>query len=163
MIRPPEGQDLPEFLHFDPVPVKARRDGWTPLRQFRFILAIARGLSTSEAVRACGMTRASLYNLRNHPHGDSFARAWDAAHAFQYDCRRAQAAVPTVDPDSLLVPRFYRGRMVGFVIREDAAEAMRRLSRLDRIAASIEPSPASFDELLEAACAAAGGPQTIQS
>ena len=80
MIRPPEGQDLPEFLHFDPVPVKARRDGWTPLRQFRFILAIARGLSTSEAVRACGMTRASLYKALaedGNPAFDTLARVLD--------------------------------------------------------------------------------------
>lgn len=38
----PPADDLPAFLRFAPVPVRARRDGWT-VGQFRFVLSLARG------------------------------------------------------------------------------------------------------------------------
>jgi hypothetical protein len=41
----------------------------------------------------------------------------------------------------LLVPRFYRGRLIGFVQREDLRGAMARLRRLDRLADRLGAPP----------------------
>ena len=47
--------DLPPFLAFDPVPLRAQHNGWTPALQKRFILALARGAGPDEAARSLGM------------------------------------------------------------------------------------------------------------
>lgn len=70
------------FLDFDPVPVKPRRDGWTPTLQRRFVIGIARGLSPAAAAARLGKSRQSALSLRRHPGGASFAAAWDAARVF---------------------------------------------------------------------------------
>ena len=137
--------DLPAFLRFAPVPVKARRDGWTPELQFRFILALARGASVDEAARRVGRTRQTAYALRRRAGAEEFAAAWDAAVAFAGEARGAAAGLPLGAGGSaietLLVPRFYRGRLIGFVQREDLRGAMARLRRLDRLADRLGPPP----------------------
>jgi hypothetical protein len=70
------------FLDFDPVPVRPRRDGWTPALQIRFIIGIARGLSPGKAAARIGKARQSAQALRRHPQGGAFAAAWDAARIF---------------------------------------------------------------------------------
>jgi hypothetical protein len=70
------------FLRFIPVPVRPRRDGWTPALQIRFVIGIARGLSPGKAAARIGKTRQSAQALRRHPRGGSFAAAWDAARRF---------------------------------------------------------------------------------
>ena len=70
------------FLHFIPVPVKPRRDGWSPYLQIRFVIGIARGLSPGKAAARLGKTRQSALALRRHPEGRSFAAAWDSARRF---------------------------------------------------------------------------------
>jgi hypothetical protein len=70
------------FLHFIPVPVRPRRDGWTPYLQIRFVIGIARGLSPGKAAARLGKTRQSAIALRRHPEGRSFAAAWDSARRF---------------------------------------------------------------------------------
>jgi hypothetical protein len=42
---------------------------------------------------------------------------------------------------TVLVPRFYRGRLVGYVQREDVSGMMARLARLDRLPGRMEPDP----------------------
>ena len=79
---------------------------------------------------------ADVYRLRQKPGAQSFAAAWDAATDF---ARQALAAgrgpsAGVAGADTLLVPRYYRGRLIGFVQREDAAGAMRMLGQLDRMA-----------------------------
>lgn len=64
---------------FHPVPVGRRRDGWTPLRQARFIGMLAQTRSVSAAAEAAGMGRESAYRLRRRPGAAGFAAAWDAA------------------------------------------------------------------------------------
>jgi hypothetical protein len=64
---------------FLPVPVKQRRDGWTPDKQWRFVEALAHTASITHAVRAVGMSARSAYRLRDHPDGAAFRAAWDAA------------------------------------------------------------------------------------
>ncbi|HVQ07138.1 MAG TPA: hypothetical protein VMS43_01760 [Allosphingosinicella sp.] len=72
---------VPAAPDFTPVPVRARKDGWTPERQRRFIAVLRRGRSVGAAARAVGMSRESAYRLRERPGAESFAAAWDAVQA----------------------------------------------------------------------------------
>jgi hypothetical protein len=145
--------DDPPFLRFRPVPLRARHDGWTHERQFRFILFLARGYGPSEAARLLGKSRQTAYDLRKKPGAESFAAAWDAALAFAQDARLAASARPPgqFGMETMFVPRFYRGRLVGFVQREDHRGALRLLARLDRIAERMESgaSGSDFEGLLD--------------
>ncbi len=146
--------DLPDFLRFDPVPLRAQHNGWTPALQLRFILALARGAGPDEAARSLGRTRQSVYRLRKKAGAESFAAAWERAQAF---ARRAAGARRSLGStcggiETIMVPRYYRGRLIGFVQREDVAGAMRLLGRLDRIAERLGdvPSDLATDEAMEA-------------
>ncbi|MDQ3139514.1 MAG: hypothetical protein M3Q15_02170 [Pseudomonadota bacterium] len=127
--------DIPDFLRFTPVPVRARRDGWTPALQRGFILLLARGHGTADAARRIGRSRQTAYALRARPGSESFADAWDMALDFARTARAAAgpALLLRDGEDSMLVPRFYRGRLVGFVQREDHRAALRTLRHLDRL------------------------------
>jgi hypothetical protein len=126
---------LPDFLRFTPVPVRAQHNGWSPDLQFRFILALARGAGPQEAARGVGKTRQSAYLLRNRPGAESFAAAWLRAASFSTSALSAigSPGASAVGIDTILVPRTYRGRLIGFVQREDTAGFMRLLRQLDRI------------------------------
>ena len=144
---------LPDFLRFDPVPVRARNDGWSPELQRRFILLLARGSYPADAARQLGRSRQTAYALRRRRGGESFAAAWDAAMDF---ARRAAVAGRPMrwresGLETLLVPRFYRGRVVGFLLRADASGLMRKLGRLDRMAARLDEGEAEkgFEALWE--------------
>ena len=122
------------------MPVRARNDGWSPELQRRFVLLLARGSYPADAARCLGRSRQTAYALRDKRGGEGFAAAWDAAVDF---ARRASVAGrPMRWQDSgletLLVPRFYRGRVVGFLLRADASGLMRKLGRLDRMAAKLD-------------------------
>jgi hypothetical protein len=139
---------LPSFLRFAPVPVRPRHDGWTPGLQQRFVLDLSRGASPAEAARRLGRSRQSAYALRRKPGAASFAAAWDAAQDFACQAKVAGRSVPLLEHglDTILVPRVYRGRLVGFVLREDLKGTMRTLARLDRIADALDAKgPADFD------------------
>jgi len=127
---------IPEFLRFRPVPLRAQRNGWASSLQLRFIIALARGAGVGEAARSVGKSRQSAYQLREKPGAESFAAAWDRATAFARTVAATgrSPAPGAVGIETLLVPRHYRGRLVGFVLREDVAGAMRVLGRLDRLA-----------------------------
>jgi hypothetical protein len=135
--------ELPDFLAFTPIAVRAQHNGWSPELQRRFILALARGAGPGEAARSIGRTRQSAYRLRGRPGSESFAAAWDRALDFARSVRGAAAASPLGfgGIETLLVPRYYRGRLVGFVQREDTAGAMRLLRRLDRLADRLGDGP----------------------
>ncbi|HEX8191572.1 MAG TPA: hypothetical protein VF552_01600 [Allosphingosinicella sp.] len=142
-------EDLPAFLRFAPVPVKARRDGWTPELQHRFVLALAEGAGVDEAARGLGRTRQGAYRLRARPgapgRANEFARAWDAAVEFAREVAgaAAEAGLPMNGIETVLVPRYYRGRLVGFVQREHAAGLMRTLAQLYRAEAQYEAREAA--------------------
>lgn len=127
---------MPPFLQFTPVPLRAQHNGWTPDLQRRFILALARGAGPDEAARSLGKSRQSVYRLRGRPGAESFAAAWNDAQVFADMASAAgRARIPgSGSVEMLLVPRYYRGRLIGFVQREDVAGAMRVLGRLDRLA-----------------------------
>ena len=82
------------FLHFIPVPVRPRRDGWTPVLQIRFVIGIAKGLSPARAAARIGKTRQSALNLRKHREGRSFAAAWDSARRFAENNRADRTDPP---------------------------------------------------------------------
>jgi hypothetical protein len=147
------GMDL-GFLCFAPVPVRVRRDGWPPVLQRRFILNLARGMSARQAARAVGRSRQSAYALLDRAGSEGFARAWDGAIEFARQVRAApcppRGALPA-GLDEIWVPRTYRGRLVGYVVRADVAGAMQKLAALDRIADRLgPPSPDApdFEEIV---------------
>lgn len=128
--------DRPSFLDFAPAPVRGRRDGWDAARQRQFVVQLARGCSAREAAASVGRSRQTAYALRRRAGADGFVRAWDEATAFA-ERRRAMPMLPArrlvEGMDRLLVPRFYRGRLIGFVERADVRGAMRTLGQLDRM------------------------------
>jgi hypothetical protein len=62
---------------FTPVPLRFRKDGWTPARQADFLGRLAETGSVSAAARHVGKTRESAYRLRDKDGAQSFAAAWD--------------------------------------------------------------------------------------
>lgn len=100
-------------LDFTPVPVKSRRDGWTPRAQEMFVLLLAAGLGIASATRAVGKSRQTAYRLRDRPDAASFAAAWDRALHFA----RLRPLAPGTTAreraiEGVLVPVMYRGRVV---------------------------------------------------
>jgi hypothetical protein len=66
-----------------PHPPKIRRDGWTAERQLRFLDALVRTRSVTDAAESAGMSRESAYHLRARRDGALFAALWDRALEFQ--------------------------------------------------------------------------------
>ena len=69
----------PRIPAFHAVPIRARRDGWTPLRQAEFIGHLAQRKCVATAARMVGMRRETAYRLRARAGAESFCAAWDAA------------------------------------------------------------------------------------
>ena len=63
---------------FTPVPLRYRRDGWTPGRQSEFLGRLAETGYVAAAARHVGKSRESAYRLRDKPGAESFAAAWDS-------------------------------------------------------------------------------------
>jgi hypothetical protein len=124
--------DDSDLLHFTPVPVRARRDGWTPDRQRAFIDWLSKGLRPGRAASRVGMSRKSAYALRSLPGAEGFAEAWDAALDIVRR-RRIAAQAPTEwerAVEGVLRPVRYRGRIVGYDRRVDDVAMLRLLGRL---------------------------------
>jgi hypothetical protein len=64
---------------FTPVPLRARRDGWTPERQFGYVVALAEFGHGGRAAEAVGMSEQSACRLRRRPGAASFNRLCGAA------------------------------------------------------------------------------------
>jgi hypothetical protein len=135
-------EGLPAFLRFTPVPVRARRDGWSPALQLHFVVHLARGAGVDEAARKVGRSRQTAYALRERAGAEGFVAAWDSAIEFARRARALPATRQSVSScfETLLVPRYYRGRLIGYVEREDVRGAMAQLGVLDRLAARLEAS-----------------------
>jgi hypothetical protein len=76
---------------FTPVPLRFRKDGWTPARQADFLGRLAETASVSAAARHVGKTRESAYRLRDKDGAESFAAAWDAILAAPPPARKFTA------------------------------------------------------------------------
>jgi len=118
---------------FDLVPLRRRRDGWTPERQRRFVAALAEGLGVGAAAARVGMSRKSAYALRERPGAAGFAAAWDGACAAAR--ARRFAARPPGDwergVEGVLHPVRYRGRIVAWDRRFSDCALLRLLGRVD--------------------------------
>jgi hypothetical protein len=107
-------------IPFTPVPLRSRRDGWTPERQRAFIALLAQGTPSNHAARMMGLSKQTAHALRRRPGAESFSAAWDAAIAADRRTRAAErtkrfaAALHGVDE-----PVLYFGRTVGHVRRYD--------------------------------------------
>src|SRR6185503_20780297 len=114
----PPRRRMPRVPPFYPVPLRGRRDGWTPERQARFLGHLAETGSVAAAAEWSGMSRKGAYQLRARPEAESFAAAWDAAlgkPVRKVTVRDRQY----VAFEGLIRLRFYRGRYVGFRQKPD--------------------------------------------
>jgi hypothetical protein len=142
-------------LAFTPVPVRARADGWTAERQQKFVHLLAAGCGPSEAAQAVGKSKQSAFVLRGRAGAQSFAAAWDAAVGLAQG--RRGAGQPAGDHkravEGVLVPRFYRGRLVSVERRFPHGSLIRLMAQLQRweprAGDSAHGAP-SFEELLDA-------------
>ena len=135
MNRSPPPQRKPHHLRvpaFLPVPLRVRADGWSPLRQAQFLVALARTRSVKKAAFAAGMTRESAYRLRGKHGAESFAAAWDAVLGV--------AAKRKITPeermrrafDELIRPLVRGGECVGLARKADNSALLSLLAQLDR-------------------------------
>ena len=103
---------MPSFyatpLHerFTPVPVRARRDGWTVARQQGFVAALGRGCRVEDAARAVGMSGRTAYRLLDRPGAASFVKAWRMAQELARPVHHAG------DPFRYTSEHRWRGRVV---------------------------------------------------
>ncbi|WP_439571344.1 hypothetical protein [Sphingomonas sp.] len=75
------------FYDLEPgVPDAQRYDGWTPEKQKRFLIALARGHNVTKACAIVGMARSTAYALRDSARGAAFALGWKAAQLRSRDC-----------------------------------------------------------------------------
>jgi hypothetical protein len=76
---------LGELLDFEPVPRKARADGWMPRTQRAFIAALALTGSRKAAADAVGMSEGSVTHLLKSQGSESFRAALEAAQRMALD------------------------------------------------------------------------------
>lgn len=122
---------IPPFV---PVPLRSRRDGWTPVRQGEFIGWLAETGSVAEAAARVGCSRESAYRLRRLEGGQGFALAWEVALG-------AEAPLRKFTPDEAARAAFSgvvqvlmrRGRYRGCRIKAHNSALLRFLSRYDRM------------------------------
>lgn len=128
---PRSGDKAPSVPDFDPAPLRARRDGWTPERQRAFIQWLAKGLRPGRAAARVGMSRKSAYALRSRRGSEGFAAAWDAAVAIAAR-RRIEDRTPddfARAVEGVLRPVRHRGRILAWDRRFDNAALIRLLRR----------------------------------
>lgn len=132
MTQPPKVTRRPPA--FTPVPLRARADGWTALRQAAFLGMLAQTRSVVAAAQSVGMARETAYRLRARAGAESFAAAWDAVMG------RAVGGKWKVTNDALwhqtlhgkLKPVMRGGCFVGIIRKADNSALLRLLARLDR-------------------------------
>ncbi len=109
--------DLPDPLHFTPVPLHRRARGWTADAQHAFIAALARCGVVAQAARSVGCTPRSAYHLRARSGAESFAAAWDWALEMGLDESRDRAMA--MIHGSWQRPLVRHGQVVGHVEQPD--------------------------------------------
>ena len=123
---------------FTPVPLRARVDGWTPLKQAEFLGHLAETRCVSKAAERVGMSRESAYRLREKPGAGEFAATWDSILG-------VPAAVQPPPRKVTLDALFWRieqgryrpllrgGRYVATIQKPDNRALLAALGRLDRM------------------------------
>jgi hypothetical protein len=124
---------LPAFVA---VPVRARSDGWTALRQAEFIGWLAETGSVRTAAERVGMARETAYRLRGHAGAESFVAAWDAALGNVRETGARKVTLAELEQrafDGTLRPVMRAGRYVGSVISPDSNALLGMLRRFGRV------------------------------
>lgn len=94
---------------FNPVPVRARHDGWTPAKQREFIEALADTGLVREAAARVGMTEQSASRLRRRADARAFDLAWDAA--LPHGARRLHAIAWERAIEGTVKGHYYHGEL----------------------------------------------------
>ncbi len=118
---------------FTPVPVRARKDGWTAERQREFIRLLHVMRNIGKAAKAVGMSRRSAYRLRERPGAESFAAAWDSAFALRPP--PATSSVSQLWYRALFgktKPIVRRGEQIGTITQPDNEAELKLLDRFER-------------------------------
>jgi hypothetical protein len=126
---PAKAEEEDDSFPFDPVPIRARIDGWTAERQVAFIEALAECACVAEACRSVKMSKRSAYRLRARPEALSFRNAWDAALDYATRCLADEVLSRAVK--GVTVPVFYQGEQIGERRTYDERLAMFLLQRRD--------------------------------
>jgi len=142
MLKPaprwPAYKRIPDFV---PVPLRARRDGWTPVRQGEFVGWLAQSGSVAQAAVFVGCSRASAYALRRREGAQGFAAAWDVAASrgmLDLPLRKLTPAEVAVAAQVGLVRVIVRrGRYLGTRIAPHDGALLRHLAQFDRACARI--------------------------
>lgn len=101
-----------ELPAFTPVPrLRMRRRGWSAARQREFIAHLAETGSVRAACRRMGVGEHQVYVLRNHPEGESFRKAWEAA--LDMGIQRIEDTAMDRALNGVDAPVFYHGEKVG--------------------------------------------------
>lgn len=121
---------------FTPVPLRVRKDGWTPIRRAEFLGLLAQTRCVSRAATLVGMSRESAYRLRGKAGAEEFAAAWDAI-----------LGVPETPRPKVTLERLFQrirqgryrpilrgGPYVGTIRNPDNRALLAALGRLDRLA-----------------------------
>lgn len=121
------------------MPLRARADGWTEVRQGGFLAALYVTGSVAAAARSVGMSRESAFRLRTKSGADSFAQAWDRVLAppgsghfavAREDFRKVTLFELNRRLETDLVqPVIYRGRMCAIRRKPDDSALFRLLRR----------------------------------
>jgi len=119
---------------FSPVPLRARADGWTPLRQAAFLAELALTGSVCEAARRVGIARETASRLRARPGAESFAAAWDAVlgKADMGPRKGTTGELAQRALGGLLKPLIYRGKHVLTIENAGDSATLRLIGRHDR-------------------------------
>ncbi|MEP6344717.1 MAG: hypothetical protein ABJ082_02760 [Parasphingorhabdus sp.] len=120
---------------FTPVPLRARVDGWSPVRQAEFIGLLAQTRCVKKAAALVGMSRDSAYRLRRKPGAEEFVAAWDMIMGVPVGQRRKvtlETLFQRIQQGSYR-PVLRGGRYVGTVRKADNSALLTLLGRLDRM------------------------------
>lgn len=135
---------------FTPAELRARHDGWTPVRQAEFIGYLAETRSVKQAAERVGMSRASAYRLRRKAGAEGFVAVWDFILKGPGAADGADQRKPKVTLETLFQrirmgryrPILRAGRYVWTIKKPDNSALLSAISRLDQIA----PSEDHWDE-----------------
>ena len=124
---------------FRPVPLRARADGWTVVRQCEFLAQLYVTGSVAAAARAVGMTPKSAYRLRARLGAESFAHSWERVltppGSGRFKAPRTDHRKVTFEmlerwlDDGFVQAVIFRGRMCGIRRKVDNPTLFRILRR----------------------------------
>lgn len=123
---------------FTPAELRARHDGWTPVKQAEFIGYLAETRCVKQAVALVGMSRESAYRLRRKPGAEGFVAAWDYVLGSP-DIPKAKVTLEQLFQRIRVGryrPMMRAGRYVGTVKKADNSALLSAISHLDRVAPS---------------------------